>query len=82
MSAEELLIYYEDEVHSLRSRIQQQNNEIAGLSRQLQIRYELYSSLETDYNLLKDEYEKMKLDSIKKDLQSINVIRIVQPRTP
>ena len=68
MSTEALLIYYEHEVQSLRSRIHQQNIELTGLSRQLQIRYELYSSLENDYNLLKEEYEKMKLDSIKKDL--------------
>jgi predicted RNase H-like nuclease (RuvC/YqgF family) len=65
-SQEELLIYYEHEIQTLRSRIRQQNNEITNLSRHLQIRYELYSSLENDYNSMKEEYEKMKLEYIRK----------------
>ena len=66
MSRDELLIYYEHEVQVLRSRISQQNNEIAMLSRHLQMRYELYASLESDYNAMKEEYEKMKLEYIQK----------------
>lgn len=60
----ELLIYYEHEVETLRSRVRQQNADILGLTQQLTVRYQLYSDLEEELNRLKNEYEKFKAECI------------------
>jgi predicted nuclease with TOPRIM domain len=63
---DELLIYYELEVETLRARVNQQNAEILGLTNQLSVRYKLYSDLENEFNRFKDEYEQFKLERIYK----------------
>lgn len=73
MSVEELLIYYEHEVETLRARIRQQNVDISSLARQIEVRYQLYSSLEEEYNSLKKEYEQLKTDTIKNCLKTLHV---------
>jgi hypothetical protein len=61
---EELLIYYEEEVRQLRTRVEQQNREILELYNQVGLRYRLYSSLEEDYNHIKEEYESFKKETL------------------
>jgi hypothetical protein len=60
----ELVIYYEHEVETLRARVRQQNADILCLTQQLTVRYQLYSELEEELNRLKNEYETFKAECI------------------
>jgi hypothetical protein len=70
---DEVLIWYEHEVETLRSRVKQQNVDILSLTQQIQTRYKMYSELEADFIALKTEYEKFKIECIlyhRKDAES------------
>lgn len=59
---EEILIYYEEEVRSLRERVKKQNLDLTTMYQQLELRYRLYANLEEEYNNLKEEYERFKTE--------------------